>query len=274
MANKGMISEVLPGTGLDYSKMPGHWLLAQMGKTVLRPGGLELTHKMLERLKITSKDQVVEFAPGLGVTARTVLEKRPASYVGVERDREAAAIVQGYLEGPNQRCVVGRSEDTSLDSASASVIFGEAMLTMQTNAGKAKIVREAFRVLKPGGRYGIHEIALTPDTLSSAKKLEIESDLKDSIRVGARPLTAQEWKEMLEAEGFEVLSSATVPMALLESRRLLQDEGVRGVARIAMNLARYPAARRRFITMRRVFQKHAEFMAAITLVAVKPVVSE
>ena len=24
--------EALPGEGLDFSKMPGHWLLAQMGK--------------------------------------------------------------------------------------------------------------------------------------------------------------------------------------------------------------------------------------------------
>ena len=30
----------MPGEGLDYSRMPGHWLLAQMGKRALRPGGI------------------------------------------------------------------------------------------------------------------------------------------------------------------------------------------------------------------------------------------
>ena len=49
-------------------KMPGHWLLAKLGKRVLRPGGLELTRVMLKRLDIQSCDAVVEFAPGLGVT--------------------------------------------------------------------------------------------------------------------------------------------------------------------------------------------------------------
>ncbi len=44
-------------------KMPGHWLLAKMGKRVLRPGGLELTRVMLERLDIQAHDAVVEFAP-------------------------------------------------------------------------------------------------------------------------------------------------------------------------------------------------------------------
>lgn len=265
------LPEVLPGAGLDYSKMPGHWLLAQMGKRVLRPGGLELTQKMLSALRITSRDDVVEFAPGLGVTARTVLAKSPASFVGVERDASATAIVQEYLVGPNQKCVVGRSEETPLEDGVASVIYGEAMLTMQTNSKKVKIVREAFRVLKPGGRYGIHEIALEPDTLSEAKKDEISQDLKESIRVGARPLTAQEWREMLEAEGFEVQFSTTVAMALLEPKRLLQDEGVRGVAKIAFNLAKNPAARKRVLKMRASFQKHAENMSAVAIVAVKPV---
>ena len=50
-------------------KMPGHWVLARMGKRVLRPGGLELTRRLLAELAISPSDDVVEFAPGLGVTA-------------------------------------------------------------------------------------------------------------------------------------------------------------------------------------------------------------
>ena len=34
----------------DYDKMPGHWLMARMGKRVLRPGGRELTEVMLRHL--------------------------------------------------------------------------------------------------------------------------------------------------------------------------------------------------------------------------------
>ncbi len=89
-----------PGYGLDYSKMPGHWLLAQMGKKVLRPGGVELTSRMLEALDISATDEVVEFALGLGLTARAVLERKPASYTGIERDDTAARQVGKYLNGP------------------------------------------------------------------------------------------------------------------------------------------------------------------------------
>lgn len=53
-------NKTLPGAQLDLSEMPGHWLLARMVKRVLRPGGLEMTRRMLDALHITSADRVVE----------------------------------------------------------------------------------------------------------------------------------------------------------------------------------------------------------------------
>lgn len=53
----------------------GHWLLAKMGKRVLRPGGAVLTHKMIADLGIGAGDEVVELAPGLGYTAALLLLK-------------------------------------------------------------------------------------------------------------------------------------------------------------------------------------------------------
>ena len=42
----------LPGEELKAEKMPGHWLLARLGKRVLRPGGRQLTQGMIEALNI------------------------------------------------------------------------------------------------------------------------------------------------------------------------------------------------------------------------------
>lgn len=122
----------LPGEELKAEKMPGHWLLARLGKRVLRPGGRQMTNQMIEALKIGPTDAVVEFAPGLGGTARLTLQRNPATYTAVERDKDAAALVQRYLQGPNQRCVVGLAENTGLPDALATVVYGEAMLSMQT----------------------------------------------------------------------------------------------------------------------------------------------
>jgi hypothetical protein len=258
-----------PASSAD-AKMPGHWLLAKMGKRVLRPGGLELTRALLDGLNIQPRDAVVEFAPGLGVTARMTLQRQPASYTAIERDETAAAQVRSFLHAPQQRCLVATAEQTGLSNQSGTVIYGEAMLTMQGPEQKRKIVAEAFRLLKPGGRYGIHELSLAPDELPAAVKNEISGALSHSIHVGARPLTALEWRELLEAEGFQVQSQSVAPMRLLEPARLIRDEGFWRALRFIFNVARAPEARRRIFAMRKIFRRYQNHLQAIAFVVVKP----
>lgn len=261
---------VFPGDELSMERAPGHWILARLGKRVLRPGGLEMTERMIDALAIGPEDEVVEFAPGLGVTARRVLEARPASYTAVERDAAAARLVRSYLTGPNQRCVVGRAEDSGLASDWATVVFGEAMLTMQPPTVKARIVREACRILRPGGRYGIHEACLVPDDLDESIKHEIDAALGEALHVGARPLTAQEWRQLLAAHGFEVATEMQLPLNLLEPVRLVRDEGWWGAFCFARNLLCDRAAFRRVRAMRTVFHRYRKHLKAIMLVARKP----
>jgi hypothetical protein len=75
----------------SVEKMPGHWLLARMGKRVLRPGRLELTHWLLGELSVTAPDDVVEFAPGLGVTARMTLSHEVAGSMSLSLLKAQAA---------------------------------------------------------------------------------------------------------------------------------------------------------------------------------------
>ena len=251
-------------------KMPGHWLLAKMGKRVLRPGGLELTHKLLGELAIGAQDDVVEFAPGLGVTARITLARHPHSYTAVEHDREAAAAVGRYLTESTQQCIVGTAEDTSLPASSASIVYGEAILSMQPGTTKARIIAEAARLLKPGGKYGIHELCLIPDGVSEATRTAIQQGLSDEIHVGVRPLTVSEWKELLESAGLKIISEHRAPMHLLEPVRLVKDEGLLRAIRFVWNVIRTPAARQRVRAMRKVFRTYRDHLAAIALVAQKP----
>jgi SAM-dependent methyltransferase len=270
---------------LATHKMPGHLLLATMGKRVLRPGGLQLTHRLLEDLNIQSADDVVEFAPGLGVTMRLTLMRKPASYVAVERDASAAETVRKYLSATAHqrlmqrgckrsieplwasRCITGSAEATVLPSACASVVYGEAMLSMQPATTKERIISEAARLLRPGGRYGIHELCLTPDDVGDDLRQSIQRDLSDEIHVGVRPLTIAEWRELLRAAGLELVSQESAPMHLLEPKRLVQDEGLLGTARFVWNVATHAAARRRVLRMRRVFRKYGNYLAAVALVS-------
>lgn len=261
--------DVVMGHAGSAEKAPGHWVLARLGKKVLRPGGLELTRRMLASLQITGRDDVVEFAPGLGATARLTLDKLPRSYIAVERDEKAAETVCRLMNGSNQRCVLGRAEGTGLPDASASVVYGEAMLTMQTDSAKRRIIEEAARLLVKGGRYGIHEMALAPDTLPPEVARLIGKELTDAIHHSVVPLTVADWRELLESCGFRVVAEHRAPMHLLEPRRLFADEGAAGALRFAFNMARDRESRKRVLAMRDVFREHAEELKAVSLVAVR-----
>lgn len=259
-----------PGDGLDPDSMPAHWLLARMGKQILRPGGRALTRDLLEHLDITDADDVVELAPGLGLTTRLVVDRRPQSYVGIEGDESAAARVSEMLDGQGHQCRVGRAEHTGLRDGSASVVFGEAFLTMQPEERKRQIVSEAFRILRPGGRYGLHELGLRPNYLENAIQDRIREDLSSTLRVGARPLTGASWLALVEDAGFRVVHKRSASMGLLTPRRLLDDEGLAGAGRLALNVLRHPPARRRVVAMRASFRRNGRHLFAISLVAVKP----
>lgn len=259
----------MPNENRKVSKTPGHWVLAQLGKKVLRPGGKELTIKMLEGLKITPYDKVVEFAPGMGYTARLCLEKSPERYTAIEQNEQAAEIVRSYLNENEQTCRVGNAQNTGLESNVATVVYGEAMLTMQSDAKKNEIIAEAARILEQGGRYGIHELCISPDNIAQEKKRAIQKEISETIQHPAKPLTPSEWKKIMIDNGFEIESEAVAPMHLLEPKRMIDDEGVWGFLKIAKNLLTKPEERNRVLGMRKVFRKHKDNLTAITLVAKK-----
>lgn len=259
----------LAATSSDFEKAPGHWVLARMGKRVLRPGGRELTEKLVDMLRITPEDDVVEFAPGLGFTANLVLQRNPRSYIGIEQDATAANEISRIFNAPSRRIVNNDVLHNGLEENCASLIYGEAMLTMQSDAQKNRMVQECKRLLRQGGRYGIHELCLKPDHISESLKQEIQRELAQAIRVNARPLTVTEWKSLLTDSGLEVETLSTNPMHLLRLSRMIADEGFLRTLKITYNILAAPAALKRILAMRAIFERYAEHLGAVAIVAVK-----
>ncbi|WP_299556450.1 class I SAM-dependent methyltransferase [uncultured Mycolicibacterium sp.] len=259
----------LPLPTRSDADLPGHWLLARLGKRVLRPGGLELTGRLLAAARVTDAD-VVELGPGLGRTAADIVALRPRSYVGVDDTAAATENVRKVVAPVGGEVVVAHAAETGLPADSADVVIGEAMLTMQGERDKRAIVAEAFRVLRPGGRYAIHELGLQPDDVAQDIKDEIRRDMSRAIKVNARPLTVEEWKKLLTDAGFEIETVDRAEMALLNPSRVLADEGLFGALRIAGNLIRRPAARARVLGMRRTFQRYRDKLTAVAIVGVVP----
>ena len=268
MSEKPPSDVPLPYADRPVATAPGHWVLARAGKRVLRPGGAALTAAMLDHARLPGSD-VVELAPGLGRTAAEIVAASPASYTAIDRDPQAAARVAAVV---GDRGVVrqGEAADTGLDDACADVVVGEAMLTMQGDKSKAAIVAEAARVLRPGGRYAIHELGVAPDDIDEEHYTQLRRDLARAIHVNARPMTAAAWRGLLEDAGLVVDWVDTAPMALLKMSRNLRDEGPGGAARIMWNVMRDKALRARVMEMRRTFTRYEKDMVGIALVAHKP----
>ncbi len=125
---------------------------------------------------------------------------------------------------------------------------------------------EARRLLAAGGRYGIHELCFLPDDISDHVRHEIQAAMSKEIHVGVQPLSRSEWVRLFEQNGLKVTWRNEAQMHLLETRRVLRDEGFRGGLRIALNMATNPVLRRRILSMRRLFRKYGEHLGAISLV--------
>ncbi len=259
---------------LEVHKMPAHWLMARLGKRVLRPGGLETTRWLLEHGAIGSQDDVIEFAPGLGVTARQILRRQPRSYAGIERDSSAAAFSDQLLVACGQteqrRIIQADAGSVPLPDESATVVVGEAMLSMQPEWKKRAIMSEARRLLRRNGRYLIHELAVHPDDIPTPLSERIEHDLSSHIHVGVRIGTVSLWRRWLEEAGFEVEHVTTAPMRLLEPSRMIRDEGLVGAGRLVFNALRTPGAAKRLFAVRRTFRIHRHHLCAVAIVARRP----
>lgn len=251
--------------------MPGYWLLGSLGKRVLRPGGIELTRMMLESLAIGEEDDVVEYAPGMGVTARLVLEKSPRQYVAIERDAAAAAMLaRGFGNQPNRQVIaMDATEPVPLADGFASVIYGESMLTIHSPEKKDLVISEVLRMLRPGGRYAMQEISIQPDDINPEMAEKIRREVIGAVRHPAWPHTTLQWREFMTCHGLEIIAENKRPVRLLEPERILEDEGDRGAFEFAWNILQDDVAIQRVREIRDVFRRYADNLCGYSLVCIK-----
>lgn len=259
-----VVDDQITAGGTDYATMSGHWILARLGKKVLRPGGQELTARILRTLDIGEDDDVVEIAPGLGVTTERILDRNPRRYRGIDRDPSVVRRLGSRLGDGDREVVEGSGTDTGLPAATVDVVFGEAFLTMQPDSVKDRVFTEYARILRPGGRMALHEVMVD----GGAVAVECaHKDLTGNVKVSVNPLTADEWVGRVESHGFRVIDSFSRALALLEPSRIIEDEGFVGAARFAFNLMREHEARGRVLEMRTAMRRHRGALRGLGLIA-------
>ena len=108
-----------------------------------------------------------------------------------ENAREAGATNVEFLRG--------FIEDVPLPDASVDIVISNCVINLSTD--KPRVIREMFRVLRPGGRLGISDVVAAND-LSSAERAERGS----YVGCIAGALSIAEYEHELQAAGFEEIS--------------------------------------------------------------------
>ena len=120
----------------------------------------------------------------------------------------------------NVEFLKGDIEDIPLPDNSVDVIISNCVINLSAN--KDKVLREAFRVLKPGGRFAVSDVVT---------RGEISPEIRKSILlwVGclAGALESDEYRHKLAAAGFEQIDiEPTRIYKTEEARTILSAEGI------------------------------------------------
>lgn len=131
------------------------------------PGGLDLTRRLADVLDLQPRQHVLDVAAGLGTTALLLAAERDVEVVGVDlgASQVARATARAAEAGLSERArfEVGDAERLPVDDACFDAAVCECAFC--TFPDKHTAAAELARVLRPGGRVGLTDICLDPDTL-------------------------------------------------------------------------------------------------------------
>ncbi len=256
----------MTNTTLNFQTAPGHQVLAAAGKKILRPGGRTATEQLFQWAEFQPGETVLELAASFGTSAIALAKRFGVRVVGVEKDPDSVARARANIQAAG---LVGQVEVIEGDvfhleeiPGQFDYVLAEAILTMQSAPGKAKILRSIHNHLKSGGKFLSHEL------LARTRETEIHQALAQVIRVNSTPLSETGWMSACATAGLKVQQHQTGPMALLELRQMSQDEGLGNTARILWNILTHPAIRNRVLEMHRVFDRYRRDLGYITLCAI------
>ena len=254
---------------MNASAQAGHTFLARLGKTRLRPGGIEATEWLFQQAGFTAESKVLEEACNMGTTSIELARRFRCSVYAIDMDKEALAKARRNIvrEDVDNRVVVMEANANRLPfpDGTFDVVINEAMLTMYADKAKEKLATEYFRVLKPGGRLLTHDIMYTQDVLEEGARLQLQGVVKSNVS----PLSAAGWQALFLRTGFAGVRFHHGPMSLMSPSGLIKDEGFKQALKIVCNGLLKSENRARFLSMMRFFRRQKKHLNFISCCSVK-----
>lgn len=193
------ISSALEAAGVDRTTVrPAE--LAPVDEFHIR--GRAASLEIIEALGLTADSHVLDLGSGLGGPARTLAEVTGCTVTGVDLTPEFCEVASALSEwtglSDRTRFQVGDATATGLPDAAV-----DAALTVHVAmniADKDALYAEAFRVLRPGGRFVVYDV-LQGEGGDVLYPVPWANDSSTSFLA-----TPEHMRELLTAAGFEVIS--------------------------------------------------------------------
>jgi SAM-dependent methyltransferase len=203
-----------------------------LGVESLHPGGLELTSELAELCKIEKGTVVLDLASGTGESACFLSERFGAHVIGVDLSDQMLRRAEEKLRAKALNFVEFRKADAShlpFPDAAFDVVICECTLCF---FDKEKVLGEMARVVKPGGRVGIHDLCWkesAPDDLRRTLS-EIE---------GERPEALEGWSRLFREAGLiDIIAVGKSDLILAWMKNVKQQLGLIGQGVLALKIMR------------------------------------
>lgn len=193
------IGSALDAAGLDRAALqPAD--LAPVDEFHIR--GRTATMEIVEALGLTADSHVLDLGSGLGGPARTLAELTGCTVTGVDLTPEfcEAATALSEWTGLSGRTRFQVGDATATDLAEEAVDAALTVHVAMNIADKPSLYAEAFRVLRPGGRFVVYDV-LQGEGGDVHYPVPWASDPSTSFLA-----TPEQMRDLLPAAGFEVLS--------------------------------------------------------------------